>query len=225
MALTQELRQKNSDLWERMATHPFIIELGDDALSHERARRYFLQDYVFVADLVALASLGVAKAPDIQAASQIHAFLNGILDPKSAEENDFFLRTIDALGATEADYAAAAANPVTEGFGNFLMRVGYEGDFEDIATLLYVTEGAYLDWATRLIQQGKQPSNPIYAEWIRLHSPDVLGDFVAWLASHLDAADLGSRRPRIERLFRATLRYEYLFWQAAYDGNAWPDEA
>ena len=225
MPLTQELRQQNSALWERMATHPFITELGDDVLSHARARRYFLQDYVFVADLVSLAALGVAKAPDIQAASQIHAFLNGILDPQAAEENDFFLRTIDALGATEADYAAAAANPVTEAFGNFLMRVGYEGAFEDIATLLYVTEGAYLDWATRLIQQGKQPSNPIYAEWIRLHSPEVLGDFVAWLAAHLDAADLGPRRPRIERLFRTTLRYEYLFWQAAYHGSAWPDEA
>ena len=223
MTLTQELRQTHSDLWERAVTHPFIVELGDDTLAVERARRYFLQDYVFVADLVGLASLGVAKAPSIQAASHIHAFLGGILDPQAAEENDFFLRAFHILGATEAEYSTATAGPVTRAFGDFMMRVGLEGDFADIATVLYVTEGAYLDWATRLIKQGKSPSNPIYQEWIRLHSPEVLADFVGWLESQLNAADMSARRPRIERLFHTALRYEFLFWEAAYNDIGWPD--
>ena len=63
MSLTQELRDKHADLWQRMVFHPFIVEMGDGTLSHERARRYFLQDYVFVNDLVAMIAHGTAKAP------------------------------------------------------------------------------------------------------------------------------------------------------------------
>ena len=62
-------------------------------------------------------------------------------------------------------------------------------------TVLYVTEGTYLDWGTRLLEAGKRPSQPIYREWIDIHAPQVLGAFVAWLGQHLDNAELGSQRP------------------------------
>lgn len=224
MGFTQELRERHADIWERMVSHPFVIEMGDGTLGVERARRYFLQDYVFVNDLVGMASLAIAKAPDFEAASHLHAFLGNILDPQAAAENDFFLRAFDVLGATPEEYSAATANPVTQAFGDFMMRVGLEGSFEDVVAVLYVSEGIYLDWATRLLEQGKKPANPIYNEWIQLHSPAVLSDFVDWLVAYLDSCDLTARRNRIEFIFHTTLRYELMFWQAAYDGQAWLDE-
>ena len=227
MSLTQRLKTRHADLWRRMTLHPFVVEMGDDVLSLERGRRYFLQDYVFVNDLVAMISMGVAKAPDFVAASHLYAFLSGILDPKAAAENEFFLRAFDVLGATEEEYSAVSASPVTQAFGDFLARTGLEGSFEEIVTVCYVTEGTYLDWGTRLIEQGKQPKNPIYRQWIELHGPAVLGDFVAWCESYIDAAEksgrLGALRPRVERAFHTALRYEYLFWEAAYNGDTWPD--
>jgi thiaminase/transcriptional activator TenA len=91
-------------------------------------------------------------------------------------------------------------------------------------TILYVTEGTYLDWGTRLLEAGKKPCHAVYREWIDLHGPQVLGAFVAWLSQHLDSAEIGSHRSRIDRLFHTALRYEYLFWEAAYHGSArWPD--
>jgi thiaminase len=119
----------------------------------------------------------------------------------------------------------ASASPVTQAFGDFMVRTGLEGGFEDIVTVLYVTEGTYLDWGTRLLEAGKRPSHPVYREWIDIHGPQVLGAFVAWLSQHLDSADLGSQGPRIDRIFHTALRYEYLFWEAAYHGSAhWPDQ-
>ena len=224
MSLIQELRDRHSDLWDRMTHHPFVIEMGDDTLSLERGRRYFLQDYVFVNDLVAMMSLGVAKAPDLVAASHLHSFLAGILDPQAAAENEFFLRAFEVLQATEEEYSAVSASPVTQGFGDFLVRTGLEGSFEEIVTVCYVTEGTYLDWGTRLIEQGKRPSNPIYRQWIDLHGPAVLGHFVGWCKEYLDSTDLTPVQPKIERAFHTALRYEYLFWQAAYSGDTWPDQ-
>jgi thiaminase/transcriptional activator TenA len=204
-----------------MVTHPFVCEMGEGTLPVAAFRRYFLQDYVFVNDLVAMTALGMAKAPDLTAANYLNQFLTGILNP----ENDLFVRAFQELGGSEAEYVSASANPTTQAFGDYLMRVGLEGTFEDVLMLLYVTEGTYLDWGTRLLEAGKRPDHPVYREWIELHGPAVLGDLVGWIGEHLDHANLEHRRARLEQIFRTALRYEYLFWEAAYHGHTgWPDE-
>ena len=152
MSLTQELRARYDGLWEGMVTHPFVIEMGDGTLPEAKFREYFLQDYVFVNDLVSVVALGMSKAPSLKAAGVLNDFLTGILNL----ENDLFVRAFRELGASEEEYSSAGASPTTQAFGDFLVRTALEGDFEDIATLLYVTEGTYLDWGTRLIEAGKK---------------------------------------------------------------------
>lgn len=204
-----------------MVTHPFIMEMGDGKLPVEKFRYYFLQDYVFVNDLVSATATAMSKAPDFAAATRLNEFLTGILNP----ENDLFVRAFRELGASEDEYSSASASPVTQAFGDFLVRTALDGTFEDILTILYVTEGTYLDWGTRFINAGKNPGNPVYREWINLHGPAVLGDLVSWMGKHLDNADIGNQRDRVDRIFLTALRYEYLFWDIAYNQQMkWPDE-
>src|SRR5262249_35642782 len=216
MTLTQELRHKYHDLWHRMVTHPFVVEMGEGTLAVAKFCAYFLQDYLFVHDLVAMTSMGLAKAPTFLAANQLHQFLAGILNP----ENDLFVRAFQELGVSAEEYAAVSVSPITQAFGDFLVRTGLEGSFEDIITVLYVTEGTYLDWGTQLLEAGKRPQNAIYQEWMALHGPQALGALVAWLGQHLDNAALDNHRSRIDKIFHTTLRYEYLFWEEAYHGSA-----
>ncbi|MDA1227463.1 MAG: hypothetical protein BZY79_02695 [SAR202 cluster bacterium Casp-Chloro-G4] len=220
MSLTQDLRYKYRNLWERVVTHPFIVELGEDRLSTERSTRYFLQDYVFVNDLVMATAVAMAKAPDFEAADVLNQFLKGILNP----ENDLFVRFFEQLGASKEQYSSASASPTTQALGDFMVRTAMDGRFEDIITILYVTEGTYLDWGTRFLEAGKSPSNPVYREWIGLHSPDVLGGLVNWMEGHIDSLNEGDRLMNIDRLFHTALRYEYQFWESAYHGESWPDE-
>ena len=221
MSLTSELQIANADLWERAATHPFVIEMGEGTLPTEKFRRYFLQDYVFVRDLVQTIALGAAKAPTIEDGAPLVKFLAAL-----GPENDLFQRAFAELGASEAEYSAASATPTTQAFGDFIVRTALQGDFIDILTILYVTEGLYLDWAVRLLEAGKRPESPkIYAEWIDIHGPEVLGELVDFLREHIDNAGIdgtgNSRRDEIARVFRVTLRYEYRFWQSAYHGEEW----
>jgi len=219
MTLTEDLRQQYHDLWQRVVTHPFVRELGDGTLPVDTFRAYFLQDYVFVHDLVTMTALALAKAPTFLAANRLNQFLSGILNP----ENDLFVRAFAALGVSAQENITAS--PVTQAFGDFVVRTALQGSFADIATILYVTEGTYLDWGTRLLDAGKHPPQPLYQEWITLHSPPVLGDFVTWLGQYLDSAVLDRQRPTLSRLFHTALRYEYLFWEGAYHGGiAWPDQ-
>jgi len=219
MSITLDLRDKYADLWEKVVTHPFIMEMGDGTLSIERSTRYFLQDYVFVKDLVMATAAGMAKASDFEATDVLNRFLTGILNP----ENDLFVRFFKELGSSEEQYSSASASPTTQALGDFIVRTAMAGHFEDVITILYVTEGTYLDWGTRFLEAGKNPTNPVYREWIDLHTPAVLGGLVDWMGNYLDGLDIGSRLPEIDRIFRTSLRYEYQFWESAYHGEHWLD--
>ena len=221
MPFTDDLRAKYHVQWEAMVTHPFVTEMGDGSLDINKFRSYFRQDYVFCKDLVKLTSIAIAKAaPDYEAGKILNGFLANFL----SAENDLFLNGFHDLGVTAEQYLETEANPVTQAFGDFMVRTAFEGDIEDLLALFYVTEGSYLDWASRLINAGAQPNNPVYQGWIDIHSPEVLGDLVDWFADRLNAAGQradAAKAANLERIFRTTLRYEYQFWEACYHGLDW----
>ena len=218
MLLVDKLKTEHRDLWNKVVFHRFVNELGDGTLPTDIFGRYFLQDYVFVNDLVVLTSKGISKSPDFDSASVLNNFLTGILNP----ENDLFVRFFNELGYAEEQYSIATATPATQAFGDFLVRTGYEGNFDDIATVLYVTEGTYLDWGTRLTEERAEPDNSVYKEWIDLHNPSVLGDLVEWLGNYLnEKAQIDYARASY--LFVTALRYEVLFWESAYAADQWFD--
>ncbi len=218
MTLTSDLKAKYCGLWELMTYHRFVSQLGDGSLSPSIFKTYFLQDYVFVNDLVVLAAQALAKAPNLKAASIFNDFLTGVLDP----ENDLFMRFFNQLGASEEDYSSVKASPTTQAFGDFLVRTSLEGTFDEIVLVLYVTEGTYLDWGARLTEEKVNPTNPVYREWIDLHGPEVLGDLVSWLENYINN-DSSISPERADYLFHTALRYEFLFWESAYNGELWFD--
>ena len=218
MTLTSDLKAKYCGLWELMTYHRFVSQLGDGSLSPSIFKTYFLQDYVFVNDLVVLAAQALAKAPNLKAAAIFNDFLTGVLDP----ENDLFMRFFNQLGASEEDYSSVKASPTTQAFGDFLVRTSLEGTFDEIVLVLYVTEGTYLDWGTRLTEEKVNPTNPVFREWIDLHGPEVLGDLVSWLENYINN-DSSISLERADYLFHTALRYEFLFWESAYNDELWFD--
>lgn len=218
MPFSDNLRKANENLWERMVTHPFVRELGDGTLPVEKFRRYFLQDYLFLRTGAKVVGLAVAKAPSLEAAQPLSPFLNTILNA----ENNLFFRAFQDMGLAPQEYRNAPVLPTGLAMANFMLSTAYDGTFDDIVTALLVTEWTYYDWATRLAQAGKRPSQRMYQEWIDIHAAQELGDFVAALKRHVDSAIPTQARPRIREVFRSALRYEYLFWEMAYHGEEWP---
>ena len=155
MSVTADLKIKYSSLWSDMTNHAFVNEMGMGTQDPEKFRRYFLQDYVFVNDLVVLTANAISKAPDIKSASVFNDFLTGITNP----ENDLFVSAFEEFGADYHEYSSVSASPTTRAFGDFLVRTALEGNFDDIALVLYVTEGTYLEWGTRLLNERAEPAS------------------------------------------------------------------
>lgn len=223
MSLTSELKKTHSALWQAAIAHPFIDELGDGSLPAEKFRRYFLQDYVFVNDLVKMAGIAVSKAPDLAQARPIEDFLNAILGAEDA----LFLDAFKTLGIGESEYRNVEPLPTTAALGNFLVRFAYEGSFTQICAAMYVTEGVYLDWGERLGRSGADPAlsgselGHFYQGWIDLHTEEVLGPIVNFLGGVVDGSD-SNEHGQIGLVFERALRYEVAFWEMAYRGEKWP---
>ena len=217
------LQDKHSALWGAAIDHRFIAELGEGTLSRERFARYFVQDYIFINDLVKMAGIAVAKAPDIGSARPIEGFLNAIVGAEDA----LFVDALKTLGVPEVEYSGAEALPTTAAFGNFLVRLAYEGGFREICTAMLVTEGVYLAWGDRLRANGADPAaggselGRFYQDWIDLHTDDALGPIVRYLTSVVDQAK-PTEVPRLEAIFERALGYEVAFWDMAYEGENWP---
>jgi len=217
MGLSDELRKKHGALWEKMVTHPFVRELGEGTLPAEKFITYFIQDYAFLINGTKMMALAISKAPDVETAQRLSAFLNAAI----TDEEGLFRRGFEELGVPSQQYTGAELLPTALAHANFLLRTGHEGSFNEILTILLVAEWTYFDWAKRLVAQGKQPGRKVYQEWIDIHAALALEEFVGWAKERIDKS-APSERSSIERTFLTALRYEYLFWEMAYRGESWP---
>jgi len=219
MSFSEELRAGVVLLWERVVTHPFVIQLGDNALPQEIFDVYFAQDYLFLKDWAVLLSLATAKAPDFDAARPLVGFLHLGLGGEEA----LFQRAFRERGFSRQDAANLKHLPTTFHYSGYLRKLAYEGSFIDLIVTILAVEWPYLEWAQRLATAGKRPGNYYYQTWIDLHTSEGMFEFVRWLRQIVDQADLTQAdRFRLQDIFGNVLRYEFLFWEMAYKGERWP---
>lgn len=209
MRRSERLLAEHREAWERVVLHPFVLGLGAGTLPRRTFSAYMAQDYLFVDALARTVAYGIAKAPSAAEARPLAAFLQTLL----GAEDDLFGRVFDELGMPPPAEVRPDPLPVTARFGRFVEGVGRRGTFEEIATALYVTEGTYADWASRLVAASARPDDALYRSWIDIHADPALAELVAHLGGWIDAAPAG-RGPAMASVFRRALRHEAAFWNA-----------
>ncbi len=113
--------------------------------------------------------------------------------------------------------------PTTLGYSGYLRKNAYEGSFIEVVATLLAIEWPYLDWAQRLVAAGKKPENHYYRTWIDLHTSPGMAGFVEWMRQSIDNSPAGAvDRGKLQGIFRDVLRFEYRFWEMAYEDEQWP---
>ena len=220
MGLSDELRAGVAPTWGKVVSHSFVTELGDNTLPRETFYLYFDQDYLFLKDWSVLLNLAAAKAPDFDAARHIVGFLHLGL----AGEEGLFQRAFRERGLSPKQVVDLKHRPTTMHYSGYLRRMAYEGSFIHLVATLLAVEWPYMDWAQRLEVAGKRPDNYYYQTWIEIHTSQGMVDFVAWLRQTVDSITVtASDRSQMHDIFRDVLRYELMFWEMAYQGEAWPE--
>ncbi len=209
---SDHLRENAEPFWRQSVDHRFTRELIGDTLKDTDFTRYLIQDYAFLDTLARVLELAVGHAPNADSKARLAGFLEAV----TGGENDYFLRSFDALGISKEVWSTAEKNPATQHLDNIMLNAARSGYGETLAVLL-PAEWVYLSWASAAGEA--RPKRFYLAEWIEIHANLDFAAFVEWLRGETDRiapALPPRRRAHLAALFREMVRLEVAFFDAAY---------
>lgn len=220
MGFTDEIEPLFEDIVEATLEHPMVAGLGDGTLDEEPFKQWVRQDYYYLIEYNRVFALGAAKAPNLERMGTFATLLEETLHT----EMDLHRAYAEEFGISEAELEATEPTPTTRGYTDFLVRTASHGTFGDLVAALLPCMWGFNEVGLRLDEQGR-PEDDRYAEWIATYSSEEFTELTEWCRELIDdvAADAPpGTRDRYRERFHTSLRYEYLFWDAAWQRESWP---
>ena len=221
MRTSERLREKYTYLWDRLFHHPFVVGIGNGQLPLDKFQFYVKQDYFFLIQYSRVLALTVAKAPNLANMGRFSDLLRETLNTEMSLHRAFCLE----FGVSSSELESTRPAPITLAYTDYLLRVAYEGTITDIVATLLPCQWGYNETAHYLSRTGDSSEKNQYAEWIHLYSAEEFTAFVGWLREFLDDLTSGAGKREMEQLEEHLLtatRYEFLFWEMAYNLQDWP---
>lgn len=220
MSLSADLQGAALPIWEAQVEHPFVKGIADGSLDERLFKRWVLQDYRYLKEFARIFAWAVAKADRLESMAWYAAVLDLTLNTEMALHREYAAR----FGLTPDDLEAEPMWPTTRAYTDFLVRVAADGDMLDLLAALLPCAWGYLFIARRM-KDGGTPDDARYADWIEMYSSDDFAGAADWLRAELDrlASDVSQeKRGRLEEIFVLSSRYEWMFWEMCWRGEAWP---
>ncbi len=220
MSLSQKLHATAVPIWQKTLRHPFVVGLGNGSLSLDRFRFYMCQDYVFLIEYSRTLALATAKAADLETMGRFATLLDATLNQEMALHREFAAE----CGISVETLAATQPAPTTFAYTRHLLEVATLGNLAEIVTALLPCQWGYSEIGQTLARQGKPahpPYPPYYAKWIDMYASAEFAAVGIWLRDLLDSLAPTADEERLTHIFRASSRYEYLFWEMAYQSEDW----
>ncbi len=208
--------------WGASFDHPFVTALADGSLPAEKFKFYQMQDARYLeafADSCSIISTR-CRRPDDKLWFIEAARLALVVEAQLHE--GYGAR----LGYTAKDIAALSLTPNNRAYQNHMIAEAARGTLvEAVAALtpcpwLYTELGRYLQE-----KHGDLSDDHPYADWLRTYADPSFIDYTNSLLERLqrfaEAAD-ETARERAREAFAVSARYEWMFWQQAWDLQTWP---
>ena len=221
MSFADDAEKAAGPLRRAILSHPFITGIGDGTLDVEKFKYYVSQDYIYLKDYSRVMALASARAPDLDTMGWFGRLLHETLNAEMELHRGFCAQ----FGISAGELEATIASPTTVAYTNYLVGVAYQGSYPELAAAFLPCQWGYWEIGSHLARQGEPLEAPLYCEWIRMYiSPEykALADWARSLANRLAAEAGPGEVARMEQAYITSTRYEYLFWDMAYNLESWP---
>ncbi len=217
---TERLRQKAAGIWGAQHQHAFVQGIGKGTLSLERFKFWLRQDYLFLIEYARLLALAAARSPDLETMTRFATLLKETVETEMNLHRAYAAEFEISREALEQELPA----PTTRGYSDFLLRVAATGDFAELAAALLPCMWAFSEIGQRLAAQFA-PNDKRYAKWIAMYSSREFAELAQWCRDLLDRLAAGlpeSDLQKLEAAFLTSSRYEWQFWEMAWNMERWP---
>ena len=208
-------------VWGASIHHPFVRALADGTLEPQIFKFYQMQDARYLeafSDTAALISTRCVRPEDklwFIDSSRIALVTEASLHAGYGEK----------LGYNAADIAAMEVTPNNAAYQNHMISTALRGTLVEAVAALAPCPWLYIDLGQRLLGElGTIPDSHPYADWLRMYSDPQFNEYMTQLLERLDRfaneADAAAQRRALDA-FEKSARYEWMFWQQAWERQTW----
>jgi thiaminase (transcriptional activator TenA) len=216
----------SDDLWatgaatyEAILRHPFLTGLTDGSLPHEAFRYFIVQDSHYLRTYSRALALVAGRAHDD---ADVQMFAQHAANAVEVEQQ-MHAGLLDELGIGTAEIDAVEAGPTTTAYMSYLIAVATTGTYAEAVAAVLPCYWIYRDVGRELVAASSP--DPMYKRWIEMYASeefDAVVEAVLAVTDRIGDSIGPAERERCRRHFAATCRYEWMFWDAAYERLEWP---
>jgi thiaminase (transcriptional activator TenA) len=216
---SDELWQDITGVYDAILAHPFLAGLTDGTLPAGAFAFYVVQDALYLQGY-AQALAAVAGAAPAGAGTELFArHAAGIM----TVERQLHDSLLAELGLDPRSVDEAEPAPTTLAYTSYLLAACRGGSYAEGVGAVLPCYWIYWEVGKELLRRGSP--DPRFQQWIDTYSGEEFGDEVRDVLAVADelGPDLGpAERERVRRHFRATSRYEWMFWDMGWRQERWP---
>jgi len=220
MKFSERLYEKLQPIWRQNHNHPFVQGMGDGTLEKEKFRFYMIQDYLYLIDYAKLFAIGAMKATDLQTMGKFAALLDSTLNEEMSLHREYAKK----FEISEKELEKAQPSPTTLAYTHYMLHVGQSGTLAELVAALLPCMWSYWEIGKELSEK-PGANNEFYREWIEMYSSKEFGELATWCINLFDSLTEDKSEAELEKLeeiFLNTTRFEYMFWDMAYNEAMWP---
>ncbi|WP_176585014.1 thiaminase II [Priestia megaterium] len=220
MKFSERLYEKLQPIWRQNHNHPFVQGMGDGTLEKEKFRFYMIQDYLYLIDYAKLFAIGAMKATDLQTMGKFAALLDSTLNEEMSLHREYAKK----FEISEKELEKAQPSPATLAYTHYMLHVGQSGTLAELVAALLPCMWSYWEIGKELSEK-PGANNEFYREWIEMYSSKEFGELATWCINLFDSLTEEKSEAELEKLeeiFLNTTRFEYMFWDMAYNEAMWP---
>ncbi len=221
MSFSEHLRKMAKPIWDAQLRHPFVVALGKGTLPERKFKYYILQDARFLGDLARVFAAAAHKAPDSESALRFN---------KLAEETITVERSLhesygDRWKMTSKQMTSVPMAPTNYAYTRHMLAVAATGSAVEITVVALPCAWIYCVVGQHLLKNGPpRPGHP-YRDWLLLYASPEFAEVQRWMRAKVDLwakTAVREEKQRMEEAFVISSRYEWMFWEMAWNEEKWP---
>jgi thiaminase (transcriptional activator TenA) len=215
---TDQLWQGIDGIYSAILVHPFLTGLTDGTLPPDTFAFYVVQDLLYLKGYAEALAAVASRAPDTAGTEMFARHAAGVAI--EAKLHDSLLAD---LGLDPASVNVAEPAPTTLAYTSYLLASARGGSYAEGVAAVLPCYWIYWEVGKELLRRGSP--DPRYQRWIDTYGGEEFADVVREVLAATD--ELGPilappERARVHKIFHATSRYEWMFWDMGYRKESWP---
>ena len=214
-SFSEQLRAEAEPMWKQIFAQPFLREIKDGTLPLEKFQYYLGQDYLYLEGFARTVCMALAKAPDSQTLEEL---AHRVMTPV---ERPLHHKLVAEAGLTMEDVKKVKRSPTNTGYVNHMITTASLYGLGPTAAALLPCPWSYHELKDAL----GQSEHPLYGQWTHFYVAGLLQNSVDAWRGFVDRAAREASSQELDAMrdaFMISSRYEYMFWDMAYNMEEWP---